>query len=121
MVRDSIEAKGDNEGDAEGAPNTTTTNGNGAHAATGAADIMQLDGAADGDLVTRSSTRSLAPSSTNRDSVVDGSANGDGGEEGAVRVDRRRKRGRRLPDTPERRLLELIDTTSKYLCAYQEA
>lgn len=117
MVRDSIEAKGDNDGNAQSVPNTT--NGDGPHPSTEPADMMQVDGAADGDLATRSSSRSAAPSSTNRDSVVDGSADGDGAEGRVARVDKRR--GRRAPDTPHRRLLELIDTTSKYLCAYQEA
>lgn len=119
MVRDSIEAKGD---DAEGAPHTTTTtNGHGPRDATDAPNIMQVDGAADGQIATRSSTRSVAPSSTNRDSVIDGSADGDGVAEGEAQPGKRQRGGRRrAPDTPHRRLLELIDTISKYLCAYQE-
>lgn len=112
MVRDSIEAKGDEDVDMEDAP--ATMNGDGERASTAGADISQVDGAADGNLVTRSVTRS----STNRDGDADTSVNGEGADEEAQKAQPGRRR--RAPDTPQKRLLDLIDTTSKYLCSYQE-
>ncbi|CAN8104801.1 unnamed protein product [Discula destructiva] len=119
MVRDSIEAKGDEDVDMEDAPAATNGDGDGdgegEHTGTEAGETSQMDGAADGDLVTRSQTQS----STNRDGDVDASANGDGAED--EEVERPRRGGRkRAADTPQRRLLQLIDTISKYLCAYEE-
>lgn len=104
MVRDSIEAKGDEDVDMEDA--TANTNGDGEQASTTPNATTQVDDAsvdADGDA---------------DDADADADANGEAEEE-EIRETKRGGR-RKGPDTPQRRLLELIDNVSKYLCAYEE-
>lgn len=122
MVRDSIEAKGDEDVEMEGTP---PTNGNTQYTTTTTSvDAMpQLDGAADGDIKTRSFTRS-SNSSTNRDSANgegEGESNRADEEDAAAPPKKGKRRGRaRAPDTPQKRLLTLISSVTQYLTSYKE-
>lgn len=102
MVRDSIEAKGDEDVEMEDAP--AATNG-GAHDASAEADMtVKVKGVTD------------SQADADGDVDADGEVDDDAAETSMVGRPGR-KRG---PDTPQRRLLQLIDTTSRYLCDYEE-
>lgn len=111
MVRDSIEAKIDEDVDMEDAP--PPKNG-GIEVAT-----------ADAHTSAQTTGESEADADADADADPDGEADADGDaeeadEDGAAETSVGRPGRRRGPDTPHRRLLQLIDTTSKYLCDYEE-
>lgn len=115
MVRDSIEAKGDEDVSMEDVP--ATANGDGDHMYAEGAGKSQLDDAAEGAISAHSRTRSASI----RDVDVDDSTNGDG--EGSQEVEVKPKRGRRgraVVDTPLKRLNKLIDDVHKYISDYEE-
>lgn len=103
MVRDSIEAKGDEDVEMEDAP--ATTNGNAENNRTEASISAKVEGATDSQV------------DADGDIDADGEVEDDDVAETSVVGRPGRKRG---PDTPQKRLLQLIDTTSRYLCDYEE-
>lgn len=106
MVRDSIEAKGDEDVEMEDAP--ATTNGGAENGSTKAVISAKTDSVTDGQL--------------DADDDVDVDADGEVEDDyvAETKVMGRRGRKKRGPDTPQKRLIQLIDTTSRYLCDYEE-
>lgn len=103
MVHDSIEAKGDEDAEMEDAP--PATNGDAEDASAEAETSPQNNGVSD----------------TQADADGDADADGEVEEDDAAETTIVGRPGRRRgPDTPQKRLLQLIDTTSKYLCEYEE-
>lgn len=101
MVHDSIEAKGDADVDMEDAPG-------------------DAEGDAD-DAPTAVDTTVQADVTLEDDPDADGEADAEGeAEEDEPAEPVRGRRGRRVPDTPHRQLLALIDNLQKHLCEYEE-
>lgn len=98
-IQDSIEAKGDEDVNMEDAP-----------------------AGANGD-VQNNGTKSDTGPQTDADADADGEADAEGEAEEEESVEASTSRGvgrRRAPDTPHKRLLQLIDTVNRYLCDYEE-
>lgn len=104
MVRDSIEAKGDDDVEMKDAP--ATTNGGDAKASAQTNTVAQDDDAADAQA---DASGEIDADGEVEDEVVD-SPKPTAGRPG-------RKRG---PDTPHKRLIMLIDATARYLSNYEE-
>lgn len=102
MVRDSIEAKGDDDVDMEDA--TATTNGGAEKASVQTNAVAQDEDSADAQA---DATDEIDADGEAEEEVVETPTVGRPG----------RKRG---PDTPHKRLIMLIDTTARYLSDYEE-